>query len=298
MTIYNKRGTTLREIQIAVQTIKRRFKIKTLQESSVGIVLGSGLGYFVENLKSILLVQEILYKDIPYFPNTSIGGHNGILIHTKINNTSIFILQGRIHLYEGYSAQEVVFPIRTLNLLGVSSFILTHAAGGINKDLYVGDLMLIHDHINFTGDNPLLGKKCQEFGKRFLDLSELYDKRYLKIANELGQQIGLTLQNGVCGCMRGPSYETVSEIKMLACLGCDSVGMSVVHEAIAAYQQNSRILAMSCITNKAAGCSIFKISHNEVKNISLKVGNYFTKLLLAFICVLHNIDNKTKSYFS
>jgi len=292
-----QKGVGIKEVKIAAQMIRRNFNITCTIESAVGIVLGSGLGYFIDSLKNILSIKEIPYREIPNFPSTSVEGHNGILVCAEINNVFVFILQGRTHLYEGYNAQEIVFPIRTLSFLGVKSFILSHAAGGINKKLHVGDLMLIRDHINFTADNPLLGTTGKEFGKRFLDLNELYDPQYIEIAKYLGKKINLVLHEGVYACLQGPSYETVSEIKFLAMIGCDSVGMSIVHESIAAYQLGARVLAVSCITNKAAGCSTFIINHNEVKNISFKVGNYFSRLLLALLSALFNNSNNPNSYF-
>jgi purine-nucleoside phosphorylase len=250
-----------------------------LPAASVGVILGSGLGAVADHVVDHGGVA-VSYGDIPHFPTSSVEGHKGRLVAGTVAGTNVLLMQGRVHRYEGYDAASVVFPVRVLHAMGVKTIIVTNAAGGLGDGYAAGDLMLIEDHLNLTGDNPLVGHNDARFGPRFPDMSEGYSRRLTGIAKEVGAARGLKLQQGVYAGMLGPSYETPAEIRMLRTMGAHAVGMSTVFEVIAASHLGMEVLGISCITNLAAGLSSQKLSHDEVKETATRVESAFSGLIL------------------
>jgi len=248
---------------------------------SVGIVLGSGLGGFADTLENR---TERLYSEISGWPVSTAVGHAGKLVTGRIGDTDVIVLAGRAHLYEGYTAHEVTFGIRELARRGVRSLILTNAAGGINASYKPGDLVLISDHINLLGANPLTGPNDESLGPRFPDMSEAYSRKYRDIAKEA---TGLPLAEGVYAAVPGPSYETPAEIRYLRAIGADLVGMSTVPETIAANHLGIKVLGISCVTNMAAGLLPQKLVHEEVLRTGERVRDTLVALLRAVVHRLH-----------
>lgn len=247
---------------------------------TVGLVLGSGLGSFIDNIENKTIIP---YEEIPFFPKTTVEGHSGRFILGNIKETQVAVLQGRLHAYEGLQMDEVVFPIRVLATLGIETLVLTNAAGGINMDFETGNLVIIKDHINFMGKNPLVGPNINELGPRFPDMTEAYNRTLNKILEASMKEEGLTANSGVYAGVLGPTYETPAEIKMLRTLGADMVGMSTVPECIAANHLNLKVCAISCITNMAAGIEKGKLKHEDVKEQANKVMDKFNNILLRSI---------------
>jgi len=242
----------------------------------VGVVLGSGLGEFADRVADKKVVE---YSAIPHFRKVSVAGHAGRLVLGRIASVPVAVLQGRYHYYEGHDILDVVFPMRVLGQLGVKSLLLTNAAGGIGKGLKPGDLMVIRDHINLMGVNPLRGANDERLGPRFPDMSAVYDPQFRDAIVAAEKEIGLSPQQGVYLALSGPSYETPAEIRMLAALGADAVGMSTVPEAICARHMGVRVAGISCITNLAAGISAQPLSHKEVTETAARVKDDFIRLL-------------------
>ena len=226
----------------------------------VGIVLGSGLGELADEHCDI----AINYADIDGFEASTVAGHKGRLVFANINGKNVVMMQGRFHFYEGHSIKKVVYPIKVMKELGVETVILTNAAGGVNPAFNPSDLMLITDHINFMGVNPLIGLNDDKMGLRFPDMSEVYTPEYIELAKKVGEHIGVDLQEGVYMALTGPSYETPAEVKMARVLGADAVGMSTVPEAIVASWAGMKVIGISCICNSAAGVSTVGLSHEDV----------------------------------
>lgn len=252
--------------------------IKALSSISpeIGIVLGSGLGNFADQLEG---VTSIAYSDIPGFPVSTVEGHSGELIFGKIMGKDVVCMKGRIHYYEGFSMDEVTFPIKVMCELGIKSLIITNAAGGVNEDFHPGDLMLITDHINFAGINPLIGPNKEEDGPRFPDLSFAYNRDLLDMARSKANELNINVREGVYMYFTGPSYETPAEIRMARTMGADAVGMSTVPESIVANHRGVSVLGISCITNMAAGILPQALDHKEVMEISRMVREKFNLLL-------------------
>ena len=246
---------------------------KTKLRPSIALVLGSGLGAFADSLAA---ATRIPYQEIPHFPVSTAIGHKGELVIGTSNGTPVAVLSGRVHRYEGYTQEQVVFPIRVLGRFGARIAILTNAAGSVNVNYHPGELMIIEDHINLTGENPLVGENPAALGERFFDMSDAYDVRLREIAEKACRKFGVTVRSGVYIGLLGPSYETPAEIKMARTLGADAVGMSTVPEVIAARHMKLRVLGISCITNTAAGVSKKPVDHKEV----LEVGNRVKQALL------------------
>ena len=242
----------------------------------VGVVLGSGLGGFADRVEEPVAVP---YEDIPHFKKVSVAGHAGRLVLGKVNGMPVAVLQGRYHYYEGHDIRDVVFPVRVLARLGIAGLLLTNAAGGIGRDLHPGDLMIIRDHINLMGLNPLRGANDERLGPRFPDMSAVYDPYFQDVIAAAQAESGRTAPRGVYLALSGPSYETPAEIRMLAALGADAVGMSTVPEAVCARHMGVRVAGISCITNLAAGISKQPLSHAEVTETADRVKNDFIKLL-------------------
>ena len=253
-------------------------KIKKFKPE-IGIILGSGLGDLADNFESI----KIPYTDIPGFENSEVQGHKGQLIFAKVNGKNTVMMQGRYHFYEGYSMQTVTYPIKILKKLGIKTLIITNAAGAVNENFNPGDLMLITDHINFMGTNPLIGKNDDTLGVRFPDMSEVYSKKLINLAQETAERLKIKYQKGVYAATTGPSYETPAEIRMFRLLGASAVGMSTVPEAIIANYCGLNVLGISCLTNYAAGVSNNPLNHEEVIETANKVKENFKLLLSEFI---------------
>ena len=253
-------------------------KIQSLKPGTpqVGIVLGSGLGPFVDKIEEPTVIA---YKDIPYFPETTVEGHQGRLILGKIHGVDVAVLQGRVHGYEGFPEEDLVFPVRVLATLGIEDLVLTNAAGGINLDYKPGQLVLINDHINFMGLNPLRGPNINELGPRFPDMTHAYNPSLRDKFQQAAKKIDYDLKEGVYCAVLGPTYETPAEIRMMGVMGADMVGMSTVPESIAANHLGLRVAGISCITNMAAGISANKLNHKEVKEEAQKVMDVFSNLL-------------------
>jgi purine-nucleoside phosphorylase len=248
--------------------------------NAVGVVLGSGLGAFADAVENR---KETKYADLPGWPVSTAIGHAGKLVEGRIGSTDVIVLSGRAHMYEGYTAQQSVFGIRELARRGVRKLILTNAAGGINTVYGPGELVLISDHLNLTGQNPLLGPNDEKIGPRFPDMSEAYSLAYRNAARAAGREIGLDLKEGVYAGLLGPCYETPAEIRMLRTIGADLVGMSTVSEVIAANHAGMDVLAISCVTNMAAGVLPQKLVHEEVLETGAKVRDTLIKLLQTVI---------------
>jgi purine-nucleoside phosphorylase len=253
---------------------------RTPLRPKIGLVLGSGLGAFADSLSD---ATRVPYADIPSFPQSTAIGHAGRLIIGNVGNVAVAAMQGRVHLYEGYSAQEVSFPIRVFARMGIRALILTNAAGGINLGYSQGALVLIRDHINLQGTNPLVGANDDRFGVRFPDMTQAYSRAFREIAREEAAKQSLMLHEGVYAALLGPSYETPAEIEYLRRIGADLVGMSTVAEVIAARHMGLNVLAISCVTNMAAGILDQPLSHAEVMETGERVRTTFESLLRAVL---------------
>jgi purine-nucleoside phosphorylase len=240
------------------------------------MVLGSGLGDFADTLEDTV---RIPFAEIPNFPVPTVPGHAGALVFGRKQGQNIAVLQGRIHYYEGLSQRELTLPIRVLAALGVKTLILTNACGGVNLSFAPGDLMLIADHINLSGSNPLIGPNMDAFGARFPDCSDIYTATLRNAIKEVAAENGISLQEGVYGMYSGPNYETPAEIRMYRTLGADVVGMSTVPEALVAAHSGVRVVGISCITNMAAGVLPQKLCHAEVMEVADRVHDKFQRLL-------------------
>lgn len=253
---------------------------KTKLRPKVAVVLGSGLGAFADDLKDAI---RIPYERIPGFPRSTAIGHAGNLVIGKAAGIPVAVMQGRVHFYEGYSLQDVIFPVRVLGRLGIRAVVLTNAAGGINLSLKQGAFVVLRDHINSQGSNPLVGPNDERFGPRFPDMTEVYAKGYREIAVKEAQRLGLQVSEGVYVALTGPSYETPAEIRCLRTLGADVVGMSTVPEAIAARHMGIEVLGISCVTNMAAGVLENPLNHEEVLETGDRVSGQFIALLQAVL---------------
>jgi purine-nucleoside phosphorylase len=265
----------------AAEYIRRRLaEHPELGTPQVAVVLGSGLGSFADDLADAV---KIPYQDIPHFPHSTAIGHAGRLVVGKLGAVTVAAMQGRVHQYEGYTAKQAAFPMRVFGLLGIKAVILTNAAGGINLSYGQGALVLLTDHINLQGANPLTGANDDRFGPRFPDMSEAYSKQFREIALEEAGKLGVNLFEGVYAALAGPSYETPAEIRYLKTIGADLVGMSTVPEVIVARHMGVKVMAISCVTNMAAGLSEGVINHQEVLETGERVRGTFLALLGAVI---------------
>lgn len=249
----------------------------------IGLILGSGLGDYAQTLEETI---RIPYSEIPNFPVPTVPGHSGAMIFGKKQGRTVVVLQGRIHYYEGLSQQEITLPVRVLAALGVKTLILTNACGGVNLSFNPGDLMLISDHINFSGANPLIGPNMDDFGPRFPDMSDLYTGSLRNAIRQKAEESGIFLQEGVYAMYSGPNYETPAEIRMFRTLGADAVGMSTVPEALVAGHCGMQVVGVSCITNMAAGVLPVKLSHAEVMETADQVHDVFQKLIDVILTVI------------
>ena len=259
-------------IHAAADYIRERINTRP----AIGLILGSGLGDLADSLENRIVIP---YEDIPCFPRSGVAGHAGALVFGEICGKSLVVMQGRVHYYEGHSQEHITMPVRVMKLLGVERLVLTNAAGGVNLNYAPGDLMLISDHINFSGANPLVGDNLDEFGPRFPDASDVYTARLRKELLPKAEKAGIALKQGVYMMFYGPSFETPAEIRMARILGADAVGMSTVPEALVAAHCGMEVMGISCISNMAAGVLNQKLSHQEVMDTGAMVHDKFQKLI-------------------
>ncbi|MCA1743822.1 MAG: purine-nucleoside phosphorylase [Desulfonatronovibrio sp.] len=254
------------------------------------IVTGSGLSALADSMKQVM---KISYSRIPNFPISTIAGHEGSLIHCRVNGFNLAILAGRAHLYEGYSSSDIVRPLRVLKLLGARAVILTNAAGALNPLFNTGNIMLISDHINLTGENPLVGDNIEELGPRFPDMSSVYSKNLINIAENSALELKIPLKKGVYVSIKGPSLETPAETRSFRILGADAIGMSTVLEAVAAKHMGMEILGLSCLTNKNLPDCMAETSHEEILRVAAKANGLLKSLILKILN--DNVINKLQT---
>ena len=271
------------ELENRIRTAADYLLSRVSVRPTVGMVLGSGLGDFADTLEDAV---SIPFAGIPNFPVPTVPGHVGALVFGRKEGRDVVVLQGRIHYYEGLSQQELTLPIRVLAALGIETLVLTNACGGVNLSFSPGDLMLISDHINLSGANPLIGPNLDSFGPRFPDCSDIYTASLRSAIREKAAAAGIGLREGVYGMYSGPNYETPAEIRMYRILGADVVGMSTVPEALVAAHCGIRVVGISCITNMAAGVLPQKLSHAEVIEVAAQVHDKFRSLLEIVLTVL------------
>lgn len=268
----------MKDLKETVKFLQKEYKHKP----SVGIVLGSGLGNFT---KEIEIEKEVAYEDIPNFPVSTVQGHKGRLIFGKLGGKTVVAMAGRFHYYEGYEAQEVVYPIRVMKLLGVETLLLSNAAGGVNTSYKVGDIMIIKDHVSFFTPNPLIGRNIEEFGPRFPDMSEPYKKTLIQKAKQIAAQHNYDVKEGVYLAVTGPTFETRAEYKLIHVLGADVVGMSTVQETIVANHMGMQVFAMSVVTDVGIREEDNIITHEEVlqaaKEAEPKLATIFRELVVS-----------------
>jgi purine-nucleoside phosphorylase len=276
-------GSAVSTLYARAEQAARTIRSRTSLEPQVALVLGSGLGGFADEFAEAVAIP---YGEIPGFATSTAEGHAGRLVIGKVGLVPVIAMQGRVHFYEGYTLEEVTFPIRVFKLLGIKRLVLTNAAGGIDIELSQGALMVISDHLNLMGVNPLRGPNDERFGPRFPDLSEAYSRDLQQQAVEVARTLGVEIRRGIYAALAGPSYETPAEIHMLRACGADAVGMSTVPETIVARQMGIDVLGISCITNMAAGISDEPINHAEVMETGRRVRDTFTKLLRGVISQL------------
>lgn len=263
--------------------VKKCFDVlrqKTDFQPAVGIVLGSGLGDFADKIQ---VEAEVSYSEIDGFPVSTVAGHAGKFIFGFVDKIPVVCMKGRVHYYEGYAMSDVVLPIRLMYLLGAKTLLLTNAAGGIQEGMQAGDLMMLTDQISCFVPNPLLGANDEEFGVRFPDMSEIYDRQLQEVIRRAAKKYDIVLKEGVYAQFTGPSYESPAEIRMLRTLGADAVGMSTTVEAIAARHMGMKVCGISCISNLAAGLNATPLSHREVQEAADKAAPLFQKLVREFI---------------
>jgi purine-nucleoside phosphorylase len=272
----NPAGDEFAKASRAAKLIQSKSKLRP----ALALVLGSGLGAFANELTS---ATRIPYVKIPDFPRSTVQGHAGELAIGRLGEVPLVVMSGRVHLYEGYSAKDVAFPMRVLGRLGIRAVILTNAAGAVNLDYSQGALVVIRDHINLQGTNPLIGPNDERFGPRFPDMTQAYWKSYREIALREARRLGLAVHEGVYAALKGPSFETPAEISYMKTIGADLVGMSTAAEVIVARHMGIRVLGISCVTNMAAGILDQPLSHKEVMETAERVKGQFAALLRAVI---------------
>ena len=260
-------------------------KEKVNNMPKIAVILGSGLGSLADDIENKTVIS---YKDIPNFPISTVPGHKGELIFGNVNGVEIVAMNGRFHYYEGYDLKDVTYPIRIFKLLGIETLILTNAAGGINLNFEKGDLMIIEDQLSFFAESVLRGPNLDEFGDRFIDMSKVYDKDYIKILKPIMKKITGKCNTGVYAYMKGPTYETPAEIRALRTLGADAVGMSMVPEAVVARHCGIKCIGITCITNMAAGIKNEVLSHEDVKETAVKAESNFKQVVKELLEKINN----------
>lgn len=264
----------------AIEKAAKVIRKQMTSQPDIGLILGSGLGVLADEIESRVTIP---YTDIPGFPESTVEGHAGQMVIGELEGKTVLAMQGRFHYYEGYGLDEVTFPVRVMKQLNIDKLLVTNAAGGVNPDFEAGDLMIITDHINNAGANPLIGPNDSELGVRFPDMSTAYDPDYQELMEKVAQELGITLQKGVYVWNSGPNYETPAEIRMLQTVGGDAVGMSTVPEVIVAQHSGMKVLGLSCISNMAAGILDQPLSHEEVIETTEKAREDFLKLVKGII---------------
>ncbi|MFA5006571.1 MAG: purine-nucleoside phosphorylase [Candidatus Izemoplasmatales bacterium] len=272
--------TEIERIREAASFLDGRLRTK----AKVAVVLGSGLGAFADRLAD---VRAVSFADIPHFPEMRVAGHAGRIVAGRFGTVEAIVVQGRFHLYDGYPLADVVLPVRALRLLGVETLVLTNACGAVNPAFAPGELMVLSDHLNLTGGNPLVGKNVEELGTRFPDASEIYDAGLRELARAAAARLGIVLREGVYAWWTGPSYETPAEIRMIRMLGADAVGMSTVPEALAASHMRMKVLAIACLTNMATGIRPGRLTHEEVLEVAGTAAGRLTAILSDVVSRLH-----------
>ncbi len=260
------------KVQESVSFIKER----TTVNPEIGLILGSGLGILADEIENPV---KINYNEIPNFPVSTVEGHAGCLVIGTLEGKQVVAMQGRFHYYEGYSQREITFPVRVMKALGVETIVVTNAAGGSNKNFKPGDLMVIKDHINLSGSNPLIGANDERFGPRFPDMSTAYQPKNVELVKECAKELNMKIQEGVYAFFSGPTYETPAEVRMAQILGADAVGMSTAPEVIVASHSGMDVVGISCITNMAAGILNQPLDHEEVIETTQKVKSEFLSLV-------------------
>ncbi|MCY6371035.1 purine-nucleoside phosphorylase [Clostridium ganghwense] len=264
------------DLQVKINEAAKYILEKTKVKPEMGLILGSGLGAIADQIED---AEFYPYNEIPHFPVSTVEGHAGRLVIGTLEGKKVVAMQGRFHYYEGYHMQEVTFPVRVMKLLGIETLIVTNAAGAVNTSYKPGDLMLIKDHLNLSGNNPLIGKNLVEFGTRFPDMSDPYNKELREKVKGIAKSLNIELQEGVYACMSGPTYETPAEIRMVRTLGGDAVGMSTAPEVIVAVHSGVKVIGVSCMTNMAAGILDQPLDHSEVMETSAMAREKFIKLM-------------------
>lgn len=285
MTLSNKQTQAFHAVNYMTQLQETLtfLKSKTKINPQIGLVLGSGLGAFVNDME---VEVSIPFSEIPHFGKSSVEGHSGNLIFGHVGGVPVVVQQGRLHFYEGHSLESVVFPVRIMGLMGVKNLILTNSAGGCGDGMKAGDFMVITDHLNLTGHNPLLGPNLKELGPRFPDMTEAYDKNFVSLLSQIFKKHGIRFHQGIYAGLTGPTYETPAEVRYLKMIGSSAVGMSTVPETIVANHMGLKVAGISCITNLAAGISPQKLTHSEVTETAKLVESSFSKVLKEFIAHL------------
>jgi purine-nucleoside phosphorylase len=266
----------LKKINQTVNFIKSKIEVTP----KVGIVLGTGLGGLTKEIENSFSIK---YEDIPNFPVSTVSGHKGNLIFGTINNTSVVAMQGRFHYYEGYSMQELVFPIRVMKMLGIELLILSNASGGVNPEFEIGEIMIITDHINLMADNPLIGKNFDELGPRFPDMNCSYNKDIINKALKIAKENAIRVKTGVYAAVSGPCFETPAEYKYIRIIGADTVGMSTIPEVIAAHHMGLPVFAVSIITDLGVEGKIVEVSHEEVIEVANRAEPKMTAIIKGMI---------------
>ncbi|SFP52762.1 purine-nucleoside phosphorylase [Salibacterium halotolerans] len=256
----------------AVEALKQKRDVKP----ELGLILGSGLGELADHIENPVVVD---YEDIPHFPKSTVAGHAGTLVIGTWQGKTVAAMKGRFHYYEGHSMQDVTFPVRVMKGLGVNTLLITNACGGMNPSFAPGDIMVIDDHLNMTGDNPLIGPNDPDMGPRFPDMSRAYSPELRTVAEEKAAELDIKVQHGVYAGITGPSYMTPAEVKMLRQCGADAVGMSTVPEVIAANQMGMRVLGLSCITDMAIGEELEPLTHDDVVAVAARTKPVFKNLV-------------------
>lgn len=264
------------QVLISAQYLQRQ----NIKPSKIAVILGSGLGDFADSLTDI---KTIPYSDIPEFPRSTVEGHLGQFVSGQVGGVPILVLQGRFHFYEGKSLQDVTYPVRVLKKLGVQTIIVSNAAGSLNKNFEPGSMMLIKDHLNLIGDNPLRGKNWEGWGPRFPNMSQAYNPKLRELALQTANALNISLHQGVYAAISGPSYETPAEVRMLQILGADAVGMSTVPEVIVAYHQGMKIVGLSCLANYAPSVGHYEVNHEDVLKVMNLISETFSRFLQEFI---------------
>jgi purine-nucleoside phosphorylase len=245
-------------------------------QPEIGIILGTGLGGLVDEIKT---EKSISYKDIPNFPVSTVEGHQGKLIFGLLGNKKVIAMQGRFHFYEGYTMSQIVFPIRVMKFLGINKLIVSNASGGVNPNFEIGDIMIINDHINLFPSNPLIGPNIEELGTRFPDMSDAYDNKLIALAQSLSEKLNIKTVNGIYAGLTGPTLETPAEYSYIRKIGADAVGMSTVPEVIAARHMQIPCFGLSIITDLGVPGKIVKVTHQDVQNVASEAEQNLTRLI-------------------